>query len=227
MGGFRSIHLSVLAAIVGLAFSAASAQAGDVVADATCCTFAAGPFTQAQGETSSLDNQGDATAFHNVTSTGFGPDREPLFVSETIPGPGRTTIPGTQYLATGSYPFVCTLHPGMSGDLEVSAEGTPVARPGVKLTVPAQKLKQVRRSGKLKVKVTPVAPSTGVSVEVRKGAKLIGVIPSLNLTTAAKTVPVKLTKAGRKSIAKGKKVKVSVASQVPFGAPAKAARVLR
>ncbi len=218
-----------LAATVGmLSLGAMNAQAADIIAEpGGTYVFAPGPYTQAQGETSSFLNQDDVTAYHNVTAAGRGPDGQPLFVAETIPGGANAPVAGTQYLSTGSYPFVCTLHPGMNGSLEVTSAGTPVARPGVKLAVLKQKLKQVRKTGKLKIKVTPVAPSTGVSLEVAKGSKAIGSATGLNLTGSARTVAVKLTKSGRKAIKKGKKVKFSVSAKVPSGKPAKASRILR
>ena len=223
--------MSGLAATVGLLLcGAASASAADITASPECCTFTAGPFSQAQGETANFLNldEGGATSFHNVTAQGLGPDGDPLFSSETILGAGATTpVEGTEYLPAGSYPFVCSLHASMTGNLEVTGDGTPVARPGVKLSVTAQKLKQVRKSGKLKVKVTPIAPATDVTLEVKKGSKLIGKVEGLSVTTGAKTVPVKLTKSGLKAIKKGKKISFAVSAQVPWGKPAKTNRALR
>jgi plastocyanin len=230
MGGFRRIYLTGLAVLIGVLTGAtATAQAADIIASPEGLKFEPGPYTQQQGETSSLMNQDASgpTSYHNVTARAQGPDGQPLFYSETILGGSSAPVEGTQYLAAGSYPFVCTLHAGMNGTLEVEATGTPAARPGVKLAVPKQKLKQVRRSGKLKVKLTPLAPSRGVAVEVRKGKKLLGLVPKVNLGTSAKTVKVKLTKSGRKAIKKGKKVKFSVVAQVPWGKTARTSRALR
>jgi plastocyanin len=225
----RNILMTGLAATVGLLLlGATSAQAADIIAEpGGTYVFAPGPYVQAQGESSNFLNQDDVTAYHNVTSAGRGPDGQPLFVAETIAGGTNAPVAGTQYLTAGSYPFVCTLHPGMNGNLEVTGSGTPVPRPGVKLAVLKQKLKQVRKTGKLRIKVTPLAPSTGVSIEVTKGNKAIGSATGVNVTGSAKTIAVKLTKAGRKAIKKGKKVKFAVSAKVPSGKPAKSSRVLR
>lgn len=229
MGGIRRIYLTGLAATLGLLFyGAGPAQAVDITASPTCCTFTAPSFTQAPGETANFLNEGDSTAFHNVTATSAGPDGLPLFFSDTIVGGSSSPVAGTQYLAAGTYPFVCTLHTGMNGSLDVSGAGTPVPRPGVKLAVLAQKLKQVRKTGKLKVKVTAVAESSGVEVVVKKGSKSIGRVEGLNLAGgSAKTLSVKLTKSGRKAIKKGKKIQLSATASVPWGASAKAKRTLR
>lgn len=230
MGGFRGIYLSGLAATVGLLLcGAASAQAVDITSATSGTAFTPGPFSQAQGVTANFVNQDEAgpVSYHNVTASQGGPDGDPLFSSETILGGGLSTpVVGTQYLSAGSYPFVCTLHSGMNGTLEVTPEGTPVPRPGVKLTVPSQKLKQVRKSGKLKIKVTPVAPSTGVDIAVFKGRKVIGEI-EIGKVISIKTVTVKLTKSGRAAIKKGKKVKFSVSAEVPWGKTARTNRTLR
>lgn len=222
--------MTVLSATAGLLLcGAASAQAADITTTAECCTFTAGPFSQGQGETANFLNldQGGATSFHNVTATKSGPDGEPLFYSETVPGSGSSPVEGTQYLAAGAYPFLCSLHSGMTGTLEVSATGSPVKRPGVKAAFPAQKLNRVRKTGKVKVKLTPTAPSTGVTLEVKAGGRLVGLMEDVKLARASKTVSVKIFKGARKAIAKGKKVKFSVAVQVPWGKTARASRALR
>jgi plastocyanin len=86
--------------------------------------------TMDQGEKVFFRN-GDLTGTkHNVQSDGVGPDGQPLFKSATI-GSGTTIVEGAQYLKTGTYSFVCTLHaPGMAGTLHVTANGTPQQRPG-------------------------------------------------------------------------------------------------
>lgn len=220
----------MLSATAGLLLcGATSAQAIDITTTAECCTFTAGPFSQGQGETANFLNldQGGATSFHNVTATKSGPDGEPLFYSETVPGSGSSPVDGTQFLGAGAYPFFCSLHSGMTGTLEVTATGAPVKRPGVKPAFPAQKLKQVRKSGKVKLKLTPIAPSAGVTLEVNAGGRLVGLMEAVKLAKSPKTVSVKIFKGARKAIRKGKKVKFSVTVQVPFGKTARANRALR
>ena len=82
-----------------------------------------------QGEKLFLRNQ-DPFAQHNVFSTGSGGDGS-QFKSETVSNGVRTIVEGAQYLTTGTYNFVCTLHaPGMAGTLHVTSAGQPLPRPG-------------------------------------------------------------------------------------------------
>jgi len=207
---------------------AGQAHAVDVVAESACCNFTAGPFSQAQGETSKFVNPADSSAFHNLTSTSAGPDGNALFESETITRGTTSAVNGTQYLAAGSYPFVCTLHPGMAGDLIVEATGTPVARPGLKLSVLNQKLRQVRKSGKVKIKATALSATSEATIDVKRGKKVLAKISAPKLAAgASRTIAVKLSKAGRKAMKNGKKVNVSISALIPFGKAAKANRILR
>ena len=231
MAGKRLIQiLGLLAAVMTFGFTAGTAGAATITADPTCCTFTAGPFTQAPGEQSVFDNPPEG-AFHNVTSTSRGPDGGDLFISETVRGGSNVPVAGTEYLAAGTYPFVCTLHPGMNGDLVVGGSGTAVPRPSVTLAVPSQKLKQIQKTRKVKVKVKARSLSKGVTVRLLKGKQKLSAPVKLNLAAGAtKTVVIKLNAAGRKAVKnvkKGKKLNVAVSSTVPFGKPARASRNLR
>jgi plastocyanin len=84
--------------------------------------------TIAQGESVTFTNH-DVDS-HNVTATANGPDGKPLFASATISLGQTARADGTQYLASGSYQFDCTLHPFMKGTLVVTSAGSPVPRPG-------------------------------------------------------------------------------------------------
>jgi plastocyanin len=67
---------------------------------------------------------------HNVTADAKGADGQPLFATSGTVGPGSSAeVGGTQFLTTGNYKFVCTIHPGMEGFLHVTSAGTPVPRP--------------------------------------------------------------------------------------------------
>jgi plastocyanin len=84
--------------------------------------------TIAQGESVTFANNDIDT--HNVTATANGSDGKPLFASADIAVRQTARVDGTQYLATGSYQFDCTIHPYMKGTLVVTSAGSPVPRPG-------------------------------------------------------------------------------------------------
>jgi hypothetical protein len=63
---------------------------------------------------------------HNVTASDKGPDGKPLFASETIPNGQESPVTGSRALASGSYAFICTIHPFMQATLNVTDTGTPV-----------------------------------------------------------------------------------------------------
>ena len=182
-----------------------------------------------QGEIANFVNPSSAEeGSHNVIAK----DKlggKPLFRSRTV-GRGKTVpIEGMQYLPAGTYKFICSIHPdSMKGSFVISNKGTPVARPKIKVSIPAQTLNKVRGSGKLKVKVNAVTKSTGISIQARKGIKVIGKMSGLTLPAGAtRTVKVALTARGRKALQGVGSAAVSATGSVPFGLPAAGRRTLR
>jgi plastocyanin len=220
-----ALSMFTLAAIAAPAWSADT-----ITSNLSCCSFTAGPFSQDLGENPTYENPTGADAPHNVTSVAKGPDGGPLFASTTI-APGSTAlVGGTQYLAGGTYPFFCTLHgQSMSGDLFIDGgKGEVVPRPRIQVTIPSQRLKTVRRAGKVKVRVSAVSDAGGLNFRVSRGGKLIGFAGSGALSAgSSRTVSVPLSKAGRKSIRTGRSVKLQVKASVRFGSPRSASRTLR
>lgn len=225
--GIRSVF-AALAVGLGLLGSAASANAVTITAGEECCVFVDGPFSQPAGTTAEIANPGAPnTAAHNVYSDGSGPDGGPLFYS-SLAQPGQTRpVRGTQYLSSGSYDFVCTLHTGMTGTLEVSG-GTPAARPRAVPRIPSQSLKTVRRKGRLTVTLRSAAPSGRVALALKVGGKTVG-SASVGSLSAGKTrrQSVRLSKRGKRLIAKGRTVKFQARAVAEFGIPASGRRTLR
>ena len=205
----------------------ASMAYADITTSDTCCTYTQDSFTQAAGVTNTFVNPASVDTFHNVTAVDSGPDGKALFESGTEAAGGSSPINGTQYLAAGTYSFYCTIHTTAMSSQLVVEPGTPVARPSVKLTVPSQKLKKVRSSGKLKVSLKGLTDSTGVSFVAKAGSKKLGSASGANVTSGAKrTITIKLTSAGKKALKNKKKVSVSVVATVPFGKSVSASRKL-
>lgn len=231
MGGIRRIQIfGLLVATTFFGFAVSVAGAASIMADPTCCTFTGGPFIQAPGERSTFEIPANA-APHNVTASAFGPDKGPLFIADTIFGGETADVAGTEYLVAGTYPFVCTLHPGMNGELLVEGDGSPLARPSVRVSIAGQKLNKVKKSGKVKVVLKAKTLSNGVTVRLLKGKKNLSGPVKVNLKAgSSRTVAIKLNGAGKKAVRKvkkGRKFQVSVTGNVPFGKPARAARAIR
>ena len=79
-------------------------------------TFVPGDVVIRQGDSLTLTNAD--LAVHDVTASDVGPNG-PLFRSATI-GPGKQApVLGVSALDPGLYPFVCSVHDGMVGTLQV------------------------------------------------------------------------------------------------------------
>lgn len=178
-------------------------------------------------------DQGESVTFvnadaveHDVLARDKGPDGKPLFRSELIGFAQSTPVEGTEYLVTGSYAFVCSIHPQMEGTLNVSSAGKPVPRPGTKTSLKVRvldsKVAKVNRRGALSVRVTTdraatvqmTARTRGGTVFARGRAKLAG--------RGSTTAQLPLTRAGRKLVARKKRIPltVSAAAKSPDGKPA-------
>ena len=225
--GVRLLLASAAAAIGALGV-AGSAGAVTITAGEECCEFIGSPFSQSAGITAQLANPGAPnTAPHNVYSRSAGPDGGPLFFSTLVQAGETRAVRGTEYLSAGSYDFVCTLHNGMNGTLEVSG-GQPTARPRALPTVPAQSLATVRKKGKVAVTVRSPGGSGPISLSVRTAGRAIGSLRTGPLPAGkSRKVSVTLSRQGKRLIAKGRSVKIEVRAVAEFGLPATAKRVLR
>lgn len=226
---FRRVVTTVFAVAGPVALiPAGSAGAVTIDAAAECCSFVGSPFSQAAGTEAQFSNPGAPNRVpHNVYSKGVGPDGGSLFYSKTI-GPGMSTpVDGTEYLPAGRYPFLCTLHSGMNGILDVTG-GTPVARPKVSPTIRSRSLSAVRSKGAVELSLKASASTGPVTVTVSANGKQVATkkIGSLRSGETRK-ISVKLTSKGRKTIAKGSMVRLKVRSSAEFGLVLTASKALR
>lgn len=159
---------------------------------------------------------------HDADATGTGPDGGPLFRTELTRA--ALPVPGTQFLPLGAYPFVCTIHSGMTANLNVSS-GVPLARPQVKLKLKSTKVEQVVSSSKLKVQATFAAPVPDVeaTVEVKLGKRTI----ATGAASATRTLALKISKKDRKRLAEMNKVTLKLGAEVDFAAPTSAKGTLK
>lgn len=146
----RGLALALLVTLLG----AAAAWADETITARPVNQFASAVTTIDQGEKVTLRNL-DLSG-HDVTAADTGDDGKPLFASALINPGGSGPVAGTEYLVTGSYPFVCSIHPGMDATLEVTSAGTPAERPqseGVGVKILSKDLDRVIESGRLKLKI--------------------------------------------------------------------------
>jgi len=121
----------MVVALLGGALLAApaAARADEEILAATSASFVTPVVEIDQGERLTFRSV-DPNASHNVTAAQKGADGRPLFASDTIRRDETSFVEGSQYLTTGRYAFVCTIHAGtMTGTLTVNSQGAPAQRP--------------------------------------------------------------------------------------------------
>lgn len=205
----------------------ASALADETITATTGTRFAASEYTIDQGEPLNFRNDDVSGANHDVQSTANGDVKGRLFASEII-GQGKTSfVEGSQYLTTGRYDFICSIHPSMKATLVVNSSGTPKPRPGSQPTAPGEspppadqtppepsldfgalRAAKIKRTGRIPLKVgADEAVSMRVTVRIGKGK----VVKSLKLATKGRrTVRLVVGKQLRKAIFRGRRLHITV-----------------
>lgn len=186
-----------------------------------------GAFQVDAGDTPTLENE-DLTPSgeHDAVARDEGPDGEPLFGTELVEPGGNAEVDGTQYVGQGTYDFYCTIHVGMEGVLKVNP-GPPLARPDIDVKIKSSKIKKVRK-GKLKVTVKAFTKSDDISLEAKRGPKVLATTSGLDLSAGeSEPVTMKLTNKGKKDLKKKDQAKISLTGEVPFGSPDKATKKLK
>jgi plastocyanin len=215
---------AAIAGVIALLVLAVPAAADQTLKAAKGKRYAASDVTIAQGERLILANGDDVQ--HDVTST-QDRDGRPLFASPLVDPKGQAAVEGTQYLTTGDYPFLCSIHPSMQGTLHVSADGTPASRDGggaAAVKAGGGSLASVKRLGRLSARVTGAAGADAIvsATATLRGKKVKLAKTRVTLgSAAAQKVALKLTSAARKAL-KGAS-RVTVTFKVTVLAPAGAA----
>jgi hypothetical protein len=188
----------LVAAIAALALSAAlpaSASAGlaSPLRAVFLQEFSKPLYTMAEGDILSFEND-DPFLLHGIAG--------PVTAPTTQPG-GSRLVRNASFLPVGKYSFGCTVHPGMSGTLEV-VPGTPLpadaARPSARVKVARISAKRVIGGGAIQIRVAPSEPAEA-ETKVFAGRKLIGT-SSVALPTGARgSVSVTPSERGEKLLA--------------------------
>jgi plastocyanin len=227
----RSIRIATLAGLLLAASPLVPAARADQQIQAVFPTrYTTTSVTIAQGERLTFQNL-DVTQ-HDVTADSRGPDGRPLFGTPLIGTGEESFVEGSQYLTTGHYPYVCSIHANMVGTLHVTDAGTPVPRPGggggggsvaadktaprVKLKLASTRVSRVRRVGRLVAEVrVNEAAKVALTAKARSNGKLVTIAEgAVELTTAGTRRPeLKLTRAGRKLLGNKRRVAVTVTAK--------------
>jgi plastocyanin len=216
-------------ALAALATGVPAAHADETISAIPPNQYAQTDVTIDQGEKVTFSN--NDTVDHDVTARDKGPDGNALFASELIGTAQSSLVKGTEYLTTGEYAFVCSLHPQMTGTLRVTTAGTPTPRPGspgtgqgggapapaadttapvVSAKVTDSKVRAARRRGGVRLSVTLDEPGS-VALVLKRGRKTVASATVAFDAAGTKTVTARFTKAGRR-LAKRKRMKLSLSA---------------
>jgi plastocyanin len=227
----RSVRIAILAGLLAaLAALPPVAHADQQIQAVFGTRYSTTSVTMDQGERLTFQNL-DITQ-HDVTADTRGADGKPLFGTPLIGTGEESFVEGSQYLTAGHYSFVCSIHANMVGTLHVTSNGTPVPRPGgggggggpaTDKTAPKLSVKlgstrasRVRRIGRLvaEVKVNEAA-KVALTAKARSGRKKVKIATgAVELTTAGTRRPeLRLTRAGRKLLKRGRRLAVTVTAK--------------
>lgn len=124
----KTIRGVAVSATVATLLSPMIAWADKTIQAAPPNRFSTTTVTMDQGERLVFHN-GDTVA-HDVTASVTSSDGKPLFKTPTVAAGKDGFVEGSQYLTEGHYDFYCSIHPGMKGQIHVTANGTAQPRPG-------------------------------------------------------------------------------------------------
>ena len=103
------------------AFGAAPAMADETITAGPLPNQFANPDVEIDlGEPVTFRNSDSTGAFHDVTSNGKDANGKALFASATIEGGKSAPVEGVEFLTTGSYDYICSVHPFMTGTVKVA-----------------------------------------------------------------------------------------------------------
>ena len=204
-----AVRRGAAAGVIIALLAAATAWADGTITARPVNTYGSAVTTIDQGEKVTFRNSD--LAGHDVVATKRGDDGKPLFRSELVSPGSSGPVTGTEYLTTGTYPFFCSIHPGMEATLEVSSAGTPVPRPqpGVTVKVVSRDLQRVVESGKVKLKIRSSKASLTVGARAKAGKSSIALgSKKLKWDGGEDTVKLRLSDSARKALRKKNRAKL-------------------
>ena len=221
-------RLASLVPLLVLLAAPAVAPAAEINAGQGCDCFSPATVTMDMGEPLSFRNS-DLLKEHDLLAKDRGPDGKPLFSAPQIGPGGSAPVDGSQFLTTGTYGFVCTLHTGMEGTLNVTSSGTPTPRPpgggtpssdatapSVALRLAGSKASKLRRSRRVRAVVT-VDEESKVALSAFVGSRKIGSVKGELFKGAPTDLVVRVSRANARRLRKGARLTLRAAASDPAG----------
>jgi plastocyanin len=203
-------------AMVALLLPASAAHADERIQAGPSVRYTTPSVTMDQGERLSFQNL-DLVG-HDVTARERGRDGRALFRTPVIGGGQEVFVEGSQYLTTGAYGFLCSVHPEMTGTLNVTSAGAPVPRPAdtsaprASVRVRSASVSAVRRSRRLAVRVTVNEAATVALRATARGRLIARGAVSLN-APGSRGRALALTAAGRNTVRGDRRLAVTVSAR--------------
>jgi plastocyanin len=218
-------------AAVALALMPAGAWAVADVISNSGNSFDKATYFSDEGDLVQFQHGSDEGEYHDVTSTQYS-GGEPLFRSATI-STGTAPVDGTQFLAPGTYPFICTVHQyeGMAAELvvrDIAGAPPPPPRPDIEVAIRSRNLEKVLSSGRLAVKVQALTDSDDVKLVASLGRRVLAKKTNIDLLAGqVLKLALKLGSRDRAAFGDRDKAKVKLTGTLPSGFPDVFRRVLR
>ena len=208
----RRPAVAALAALVAALVAAPAVQADERVIAAPLSSGYVNPDVSIdQGEKLTFLNPDVAP--HDVTSTEPG-----LFASETVGAGSEVPVTGADSLASGTYDYICSVHPYMTGTLTVGPggggggggghEGHDMKAPKVSVKVLDKRISDVLDAGALSLQIKLNEPATVRPVAAVEGTKVAKGRASLG--SGSSRMNAKLTAKGKSLLRKARNVELEV-----------------
>ena len=204
----RRASVAALTAIVAVLVAAPATRADERVIAAPLSSGYVNPdITIDQGEKLTFLNPDVAP--HDVTS------KEPgLFSSETVGTGSEVPVTGADALAAGTYDYICSVHPYMTGKLTVGGggggghAGHDMKAPKVSAKVLDTRISEVLDAGALSLQIKLNEPATIRPVAAADGTKIAKGRASLD--SGSTRMAAKLTAKGEQLLRDAKKVELEL-----------------